>query len=174
MIKEKFLSIELLIVVLSSLMVVFPSVTYSQVTLDVGDGSGIPGSSENPVGVNLENLNDKIKGISVDICDVGNYLTCMGCDTTGRTPGFICSTNELANGCVRVLLFSTQGGSIEEGSGPIFTLKYDISGGAPSAGCREINPEEVSVAGEDGDPLQAPAILESGEFCFLDCVNDED
>ena len=175
MIEKKFLSIVLLIIVVSTLMAGFPSVTYPLVTLDVRDGSGVPGKSDNPVEVSLENLNDKVKGVSVDICDVGNYLSCAGCQATARTPGFSCSTNELANGCVRVLLFSTLGNLIEEGSGPIFTLKYEVSGGAPSAGCKNLNPEGVSIANENGSPFPSELVTSvSGNFCFLSCTTDQD
>ena len=134
----------------------------------------IQGSSENPVGVNLENLNAKIKGVSVDICDEGNYLTCTGCGTTARTAGFSCSTNELEDGCVKLLFFSSQDYLIEEGSGPILTLQYDTSGGAPYGEYRNLNPEEVSMAGEDGNPLQAPVIVEPGKFPFFYCNSDHD
>ena len=79
----------------------------------VGDGSALPGSTGSPVLVNLDNPSDGIKGIQVDVCDVDDFLSCTTCDTTERTTDFSCSTNELPNGCCRILLFSLGGDFIE-------------------------------------------------------------
>ena len=165
MIKGRFLILLLLIIFSMVLLIGSPLIAHSQVTLDIGNGSGIPGSSDNLVTINLGNLNDKVKGISVDVCDVDNYLTCTGCDITGRTSGFNCIPSELANGCVRVILLSFSGDSIEEGNGPIFTLKCDVSGGAPSSGCVTLTPENETVFNEFGHSLFAA--LDTGQFCFL-------
>ena len=136
------------------------------VTLTVGAGSGSPGSTENPVVMSLDNQNDEITGIQVDICDVDDYLTCTGCDTTERTSGFSCSTEELDSGCCRIILFDLSGYSIAEGTGPAFTIQYDISEGAPGDECRDLDPEEVKVLGEDGEIPSENVTAESGRFCF--------
>jgi hypothetical protein len=93
----------------------FPPVASSQVTLTVGDGSGDPGACATPVEVSLANPGVKVKGVSMDLCEANNTLIRLGCDTTSRTPArtggsadFDCVSNELANGCVRVLLFSNR------------------------------------------------------------------
>ena len=88
----------MLIVLTTAHLIGFPSIARSMVTIEIGEGSGIPGSSDNPVEVSLTNLNDKVKGISVDICDMNNYLTCTGCKTTDRSTGFNCIPSELDNG----------------------------------------------------------------------------
>lgn len=151
------------------LIVVFcflPSLTQAEVTLAIGDGSGFPGSNENPVVVSLDNPNDKVKGVQVDVCDADDYLLSTGCETTERTTGFDCSANELDNGCYRLILLTlSEGSSITEGEGPILTLKYDVSGEAPAGECRDLNPEEVQVAGEMGEIQDV--ITEPGEFCFF-------
>jgi len=163
MIRERF-SI-LLIVFTTVFLISLPLIARSQVTLDVGDGSGIPGSSDNPVNVSLENLSDKVRGITVDVCDIDNYLTCTRCEITDRTPGFWCSTNELANGCVKIILASFSGEVIEKGIGPIFTLYYNVLEEAPSAGCVTLTPENEKVYNESGNSLST--FLDASQFCFL-------
>ncbi|MBW1853621.1 MAG: hypothetical protein JRJ00_02910 [Deltaproteobacteria bacterium] len=160
--KTKILSIQF---VLTICFLAFSlSLSQADVTLIVRDGSGPPGSLENPVAVSLDNPNDKVKGIQVDVCDVDDYLTCTGCETAERTSDFDCLINDF-NGCCRVTLFPSTGGLIGEGTGDVFTLKYDISEDAPAGECRDLNPEGVSISDESGDPLPFPE-AESGEFCF--------
>ena len=156
-----------------------PSLSQAEVTLTVGDGSGSPGSTDNPVVVSLANPDDAVGGIQMDICeDKDDYLTPpvinVGpppeyddeCAPTDRAAGFDCLVNELPNGCCRVLLVSVAGSFVEEGEGPVFTLKYDVSGEAPAEECRELNPEGVMISGENENQQLSDVILESGTFCF--------
>ena len=140
----------------------------ADVTLTVGNGSGIPGSSDKQVEISLENLNDKVRGIQVEVCDVDNYLSCMGCEEAERASGFLCSTSELTDGCCRVVLLDMGGGTIEVGEGVICTLTYYASEGAPLGECRDLNPEDVKISDEFGDPFPSSDIIsEPGEFCFV-------
>jgi hypothetical protein len=144
------------------------SLVHADITLTVGDGSGSPGSSENPVIVSLDNSGDKVKGLQVDVCDVDGYLLCTACGTTGRTTGFDCMINKLDGGCCRVILANLTGGIIEEGTGSIFTIKYTISSSAPEGECVDLNPEEVHIADENRDPFPPDDVVsEPGEFCFV-------
>jgi len=128
-------------------------------------GFGFPGSNENPVEIHLDNPIHKVKEITLNICDVDNYLTLMGCETTDRTTNFSCRSRELVNGCCEVTLFSdNHTAMIEEGTGPIFILKYEISEEAPLEGCRNLNTENVFVADLEGNPLEVISL--PGEFCF--------
>jgi len=165
MVRRRFSIILLLIVFTDAFFISFPSGTYSQVTIGIKEGSGIPGSAHHPVGVTLENINNRVKGVKADVCDVGNYLACTGCEVTYRVSGFSCSINELENGCVRVLLFSTQGFLIEKGSGPIVTLYYDVLEEAPSTACVNLAPDNIKISDEFGYSLTA--LLDTGNFCFL-------
>lgn len=135
----------------------------------VGNGSGSPTSLHNPVELSLDNSDDKIKGVQVDICDGDNYLTpsVNACEITDRTPGFVCLFNELQNGCVRVILLSVIDELIDEGKGPIFTLKYDVSGEAPPQECINLNLQNVKVSDEFGNALEMCAF--PGNFCFVSC-----
>ena len=137
------------------------------VTLSIGDGSGIPGSTGNQVAVSLENQNDSVGVVQVDVCDVDDYLSCTTCETTERTSNFRCSAYEQKNGCVGVVMLSLTCDFIDEGTGPIFTLYCDISREAPPGECRDLNPENEMVSDMFGNEL--PVDTSPGNFCFHGC-----
>ncbi|MBW1855179.1 MAG: hypothetical protein JRJ00_10965 [Deltaproteobacteria bacterium] len=149
------------------------SLGQAEVTLTVGDGSGAPSSSDNQIAVSLENPDDVVKGVSVEICEDNDSLSCTECETTERTTGFNCTTNEIEApdpnaGCCSVLLFSfSNDDSIEGITGPVFTLTYDVSEEATEGDCVDLTPEEVQIAGEDDELPPGEVVTESGEFCFL-------
>ena len=147
----------------------FLSLSHADVTLTIGYFSGAPNSYNNPVKVSLDNPDDEVKGVQVDVCDVDDYLipSINACEITDRTPGFTCLLNELQNGCLRVILFSSIDELIDEGKGPIFTLKYDVSKEAPSGECRDLNPENVRVSDEFKNIITV--YTSYGEFCFFVC-----
>jgi hypothetical protein len=135
------------------------------VTLDIGDGSGFPGTTNNAVTLNLDNPDDKVWGFQVDICDADNYLTCTGCETTDRTNLHNCASAESPNGCCRITVYSFKPNTfIQEGDGPIAILKYTVLAEAPERKCRDLNPEGTVVAGENG--LLLGMELLPGQFCF--------
>jgi hypothetical protein len=141
----------------------------AQVTLTVENGSGAVGSSENSIDVTLNNPSEKVKTVTVDICDVDDYLSCTACEPTERSSGFPCLANELENGCVRAVLVDFQGSSlIEEGNGPVLTLLCDVSSSAPPEECRDLDPDpdSVNIANENNLPLDSS--VASGEFCFTE------
>ncbi len=146
----------------------FLSQSFAEVTLSVGNSSALPGSTDISLVVSLENQSNQIKGVQMDICDTDNLLACTGCETTERTTAFNCSSNELENGCCRVLLFDFSGGVIAEGDGPVFTLTYDVSGEAPAEKCRDLSTEEIRIRDENTDILEATSV--AGEFCFDDSL----
>lgn len=145
----------------------------ADVTLTVGDGSGVPGSVDNPVEVSLDNPSDKITGIEVAICDTDDYLSCSECITTVRTSGFECLVNEDSKPeettyrCCKVVLGSLAGGGpIETGTGPVFELRHDVSGDAPEGECIDLKPEAVKFLDESKTPFTGDVVTEPGEFCF--------
>ena len=161
--KSKIIAIRLVLTV--CFFTLYLSFAQAEVTLTIGDGSGQPGSAGNPVKVSLANPDDKVKGIQLDICeDEDDYLSCTACETTERTSGFACTTEDNGIGCCSVILFDFGGGNINEGEGPILTLTYDVSGDAPSGECRNLNLEEVKVSDIDTELMNVTS--ESGEFCF--------
>jgi hypothetical protein len=135
------------------------------VTLDIGNGSGFPGTTDNPVILNLDNPNDKLFGFQVDICDVDDLLILDGCETTGRANFCGCTSGETPDGCGRILVHCTEPDTdIQEGNGPIAILTYTTLEEAPAGECRDLNPEGVLVVHEDGSPLGVESL--PGEFCF--------
>jgi len=146
----------------------FPWKSLAQVTLSVGDGNGVPGSSGNEVAISLENLDNLVLGVQLDICDVGDYLVITGIETTSRTEGLDCDFNELENGCARILIFSFSLEPIEKGSGPVLIVKYEVKESAPLGECRTLNLENVSVLDETNHALETTEI--PGEFCFTSCA----
>ena len=140
----------------------------AQVTLTVGNGSGAVGSSENSVGVDLNNPSEKVRAVEIEVCDVDDYLSSSACNTTVRSSGFICSANEQEDGCVKVVLVNVEGGVIEEGNGTIFTLDYSVSASAPEGECTDLNPVNEQVANENGISLGLSS--EPGEFCFTEAT----
>ena len=122
--KTEMLTIQLIAAL--CFLIFFPLMSQAQITLAVGDANAVPGEIDVPVEVELINLNDKVVGVQIDVCDVDNYLSCTACETTERTSGFNCAINEIEAGCCRVLLFSTGRSFVEEGTGPVFTINYNM------------------------------------------------
>jgi hypothetical protein len=137
----------------------------SDVTIEVGKTGGYPGRDGNPVEVRLDNPIHLVSAVEFDICDEGDYLTCTGCETTERTSDFNCDTNEFEeNGCCRVVLVSESGDLIEEGTGPIFILKYYVKEEMPPV-CVNLNPENIVVVDNYDSPEELWVLPVPGEFC---------
>ena len=153
------------------ILVLFSFVAFSSCVIDpetglivsVSDGSASPGAKNVSVSVTMDNA-DPVKGIQMDICDEGDYLTCIGCETTARTSDFQCLTNELEHGCATIILFSFEGDSIDVGTGPLVSLNYDVDDEAPSAECISLTPGVTKVSNEN--KILLVATTEQGEFCI--------
>ena len=124
----------------------------SNCQIDIGELNVQP-SGNASTEISLTNINDKVRTLQLDICDMENYLTCTRCEPTARTAGFSCFVQELENGCCRVVLvnFEYAYALIDEGTGPIFTLQYDVSSDAPE-GCCILYPERGSSGTSVGNP----------------------
>ena len=122
-------------------------------------------SAENPVEISLDNPNQRVATIDMIICDVDNYLMLTGCEITDRTSAFLCRSGESASGCSEVSLFSMNPfAAISEGTGPIFTLLYQVAEVAPGGECRNLIPEEVYATDLMYNELQV--VSSQGQFCF--------
>jgi len=148
-------------------MYTFPSHTHAQVNLTIGSGVGYPGSEGNQVQVSLDNQNDVVGAVELEICDVDDYLFSTACTTTERTIDFTCLSYEQKNGCVGVVLYSPTCSFIDEGTGPIFTLSYNVSEVAPPGECRDLLSQNLRILDMLGNPLPATTI--PGIFCFIGC-----
>ena len=165
--QKKRVSISILYGMTIFFLFAFLSMSYAQVSLTVGNGTGYPGSSGRQVTLNLDNQNDVVGGVQLDICDVDDYIAATECSTTERTMDFICRTYEQKNGCVGVVVYSPTCSVISEGTGPIVSLSYNVSVDAPVGECRDLNPVNGVILDVVGDEL--PSAFNPGNFCFIGC-----
>ncbi len=145
-----------------------------QVSIKVGKGFGAVGSDGNRIEIILENPQNKVKGLSVEICDEGNLLAATGCESIGRAEEFDCSAYEnLRSGCAKIVLFS-MGPLIVEGEGPVAVVSFKVSREASSGDCVRLTPalgansktgrSAGAVSDENNKRLDAASY--PGEFCF--------
>ncbi|MBW1825259.1 MAG: hypothetical protein JRI87_12030, partial [Deltaproteobacteria bacterium] len=141
--------------------------------LTVGNGQGqpwpFPSYNDREVVISLNN-SAEVTSMEMDICDdVEDYLKAVDCTFTTRQVGGDCTcvATEPGGDCASVS-FGGTGCSILPGTGPIFTLLYDVRPGAPLQECRDLNPQGVEVNGSS-----FTGQLTSGEFCFV-CAADVD
>jgi hypothetical protein len=141
-------------------------ISVGEVILSVLDKKVSPDDNATEATVAMANPNHAVKAIEVDLVDVGDCLTCTGCNADpDRALDYTCSANEQADGSCKVVLATfNPAGLIEEGSGDIFTVDY--VGDCP--GCVIITAgTTVNVADRFGDPLCA--CFEDGEICEFAC-----
>ena len=176
--KKHMIVVMLLIFSLYFIATPTPPIQAADVILSASNGSGLPDSSNNVVEVSLNNPSDIVQSLQFDICDVDDYLTCSSCELTARSEGegVQCFTSAFGNGCCRVLVYDNLAPyhPIQEGSGPIITLMYDVSLEAPLGSCQNLTLENVVILPcfDDGTfscltgtPL-TNVTLEEGQFCF--------
>ncbi len=150
------------------------------IMVDIGNGSGKAGAQGSSINLVLDNPSDIVKGVQVFICDEGNYLAVTGCMATGRASDFLCTFNECRTdaksaecrrypGCANVVLYGP-GEIIDEGSGPVAVISFDVSESAPS-GCVTLNPKKAVVSDQDRKPLNAGT--GRGQFCISGGGSDD-
>ncbi len=101
------------------------------VTLKVENAEGISGSVNVPVKISLENTVN-VKGVEFILRDNPDKIQ-LGTQTPEADPtrasGFTVSANELGDGSIKVVIFSTSAQYIAPGTGPILTIYYNVSPG---------------------------------------------
>jgi len=164
--KKMVVSGQLLIAVF--FLILSCSMSEAAVTLSAEDGFGLPGSTDRPVQISLDNRSHMVEGLQVDICDDDDYLELTDCDTNTRTTGFTCVVNEMASGCARIIMYSADPSNtvIAKGTGSIVSLKYSVSEAAPSQECRDLELEGAKVSDDLSTPLEV--LTQPGEFCFTE------
>jgi len=158
------------------------SMSQAEVTLSAEIGTGVPGSYGNSVSITLENLDDKVRAIEMLIEDVDDYLVFTGCETTERSAGFECLGNEITKapelfepdlrGFCKIILLDMEGETlIEQGTGPICKITFQVKTSAPLGECRDLNLIEelegrvyTKASNEVGNELAL--VARSGKFCF--------
>jgi hypothetical protein len=166
----------------------FCSMAYAEdVILDIGNGSGEPGSQNSPVPLSLDNASDTVAGVHLYICDEGNYLSVTSCMSTGRASGFFCTFNECKTdaknaecrrypGCANIMIYST-GETIAAGKGPIALINYAVSENAPS-GCIALSPRSAKAGRPKIQGVlnqrELSVMPERGEFCVSGGSSDDE
>ena len=130
----------------------------------------------------LNNQNDVVRSVQLDICEEINgstvdCLECVGCEVTDRTAMFSCVTNELPNGCCRIILYTTGNDVINPGICSIFEVNYSFNRSCPFTECITLSPLNTLVADPNNNKIESAGLL--GEVCFSDfdsdgILNDED
>jgi hypothetical protein len=145
-------------------------ITINQADQDAAEEAGMitlasDGTSEDSIEVSLENSTHKVATMNMEICTEDNYLTLAACVTTDRTGGFLCRARSSGNGCSSITLFSMNRlGVIEEGTGPIFIVRYTLSEEAPAGECTPLSTENTYVTDDGGNAVEA--VSSPGEYCF--------
>jgi hypothetical protein len=145
-------------------------ITINQVDQDTAGEEGMItlaslDSHEYAIEINLDNQNLTVAAMNMEICTEDSYLTLEGCDTTDRTGGFLCRSRGYDNGCCSVNLFSMNRlGVIEEGTGPVFILRYTLAEEAPAGECTTFSTENTYVTDAGGNAVEA--VSSPGEYCF--------
>ncbi len=140
-----------------------------EVVLKVEDMRAQPGTQGVDVTVSLDNLDHAVKAIQSDIQDLTGNLTCTGCTPDPyRAPEYICSTNMQPDGDCRVIMVSTNPAAlINQGTGAVMTIQYDVAAGASAEDCITVVPSDSVVTDEFGDALCICEV--SGDICFIMC-----
>jgi len=145
-------------------------ITINQTDQDAAGEAGIitiasVDTNEHAIEINLDNSTHKVATMNMEICTEDNYLTFAGCDTTDRTGDFLCRSRGSDNGCSSVTLFSMNRlGVIEEGSGPIFILRYTASEEVPAGECTTFSSENTYATDDGGNAIEV--LSSPGEYCF--------
>ena len=137
------------------------------VALFVGNGSALPGSQDT-VELFLHHPGHYFGGIEVDVCDVGNYLSCV--EFTPRWEAFAIYfdflTMELENGCCRLTVIPEVPGNTLPYTRfwSLGSFTYDVLEEAPPEVSRTLNPENAKMVDEPGNELDVTSF--PGKFCF--------
>jgi hypothetical protein len=102
-------------------------------------------------------------------CLAVDNLVCYACVVDeDRTPEFICSANEQADGCCRITLYSTGPADlIQRGNGSIARIDYGVLDKATSKDCMTLVPVNSNVADQYNERLCA--CPKTGNVCFTIC-----
>jgi hypothetical protein len=166
--------------IVSLIFSVQPRLCNAQVTITPESVLASPGDVGVDVGVCLDNPEDLVGSIQLDLCeytmggDPIDFMECIDCKLTERTPTYNCEILELPDGCCRVLLYPPNPDySIDTGLCDVVTVVYSISEpsqeyiGTP---CIVTMPENLTVGDHEGFLLIATGW--SGELCLPDDDSD--
>ncbi len=141
-----------------------------KVTIDVQDVSVKKGSGSFKVPVSLVNRYNAVRAMSVDICECDGGSDGIVCDSCSIDPAraleFNCSAHETADGCCRVVLYSTNPAAfILRGAGTVLNVVYEAEEAFEGCSClRPVNRQVSDQFNEELCACQSP-----GDVCFKSC-----
>jgi hypothetical protein len=102
-------------------------------------------------------------------CTHSDNMVCTSCVVDeNRAAEFVCSANEQPDGTCRVILYNTEPDDlIQQGSGAIARIKYDILGDLSSKDCICLWPSNISISDQFNEYLCG--LPKEGEICFMIC-----
>ena len=102
-------------------------------------------------------------------CVHNDNMVCTECIVDeDRAAEFVCSANEQPDGTCRVVLYNTEPDDlIQQGSGAIARIKYDILGDLTSKDCICLWPFSINISDQFNEYLCG--CPKAGEICFMIC-----
>ena len=148
-----------------------PSSHAADVLVSIGDGSGSREANNHKVTVSLDTAGP-VKGLELRISDQGNFLDCKACQAVDRAADCNCNASEHRFGYAVIELFCT-GRSIEEGTGPVLNILYDVKERAAAGDCYTLIGADKNSFASDVNKRRLSVKSVPGEFCVTGGGGDE-
>jgi len=113
-------------------------------TLNVVDTSGSPGSTNNPLNIELANTMG-VAGVQFTLAFDGSLLIATSADTTTRTPHMSVGYSSWTDS-IKILMYNITGDSILEGTGPILKILFDIDTNAVAGDSTPLHLKDVVLS----------------------------
>jgi hypothetical protein len=141
-----------------------PFILYAQPdTVRVSDGYGSPGSTGNPVDIELVN-DEGVEGVQFTLTFDGNLLTVESAHAKTRV-SHMDFTYETWTDSIKVLIYSMTGDSILPGTGPIVNVFFSINTNAVAGNSVLLHLQGVRLYDTSVQPI--PVVTEDGWFHFI-------
>ena len=142
-----------------------------KIIIDVGDTTIQPNTESAAVDINLINPEHHVRALVTDICECGggeDNLVCTECLVDpDRTLDYTCSATEQANGCCKLVLYSTDPAAlITQGRGPVAQVIYR-AGDAEVGECACLMPVNSRVSDQYNEDICT--CHNPGDVCFRTC-----
>ncbi|HID93553.1 MAG TPA: T9SS type A sorting domain-containing protein [bacterium (Candidatus Stahlbacteria)] len=152
----------------------FSSAPILACTLRVADTRGAPGSSNNPMDIELNN-SIGVGGVEFTLAFDGTLLTADSATTTSRSSHMIFSYSSGPDS-IKLIMFSMTGDSILPGTGPIITVFFSVNADAVTGDSTLVHLKDAILSDPSANPISV--VTEDGWFSFggmkCDVNNDGD
>jgi len=139
-------------------------------TLSVVDTSGVPGSANNLLNVELDNTVG-VAGVQFTLTFDGNLLATTSANTTARTSHMNFGYSSWADS-IKVLMYSIAGDSISPGTGPIVEILFNIDSSAVAGDSALLHLKDAILSDPHAQPISVNTV--DGWFHFTTPVGVED